>query len=65
MILSMEWTSCVLLYEEGEGLIRLQEVLKLSPKKKEMKILIRQLEPGPDNDYRCFFFSSECLHVIK
>ena len=28
MIAAMEWTSFVVVYEESEGLVRLQEVLK-------------------------------------
>ena len=52
MILAMEWSSCVILYEESEGLVRLQEVLKISPRKRELKHVIRQLQPGPGGDYR-------------
>ncbi len=51
-MIALDWKSCVILYEESEGLVRLQEVLKLNPKKKEIDIQLRQLEPGPGNDYR-------------
>ena len=64
MIAAMEWKSFLVVYEESEGLVRLQEVLKMAPKKKkdELKIKIRQLKKAPktdsdDNrvppDYRC------------
>ncbi len=55
MVAAMEWTSFVVIYEEPEGLIRLQEVLKMAPKKKgtDMKIKMRQLLEGPGRDYRC------------
>ena len=58
MIVAMEWSSFVVVYEESEGLVRLQEVLKLAPKKKkakeELKIRVRQLTRAPkaDNDGR-------------
>ncbi len=52
LIVALDWSSCVILYEESEALVRLQEVLKLNPKKKEIDIQIRQLEPGPGNDHR-------------
>ena len=58
MIAAMEWKSFLVVYEESEGLVRLQEVLKLAPKKKkakeELKIRVRQLTRAPkaDNDDR-------------
>lgn len=52
LILTLEWQSCLILYEESEGLVRLQEVLKISPKLMEMKLQIRQLIAGPNKDYR-------------
>ena len=54
MVEAMEWTSFVVIYEEPEGLIRLQEVLKMAPKKKgtDIKIKMRQLIGGPGKDYR-------------
>ena len=52
LIVAMDWSSFVILYEESEGLVRLQEVLKMKPKKKEIKHTIRQLDPGPGGDYR-------------
>ncbi len=51
-VVALEWESCLILYEESEGLVRLQEVLKISPKLQEMSVQIRQLVPGPNNDYR-------------
>ena len=48
----MGWKSCILLYEEGEGLIRMQEVLKSDPLQEPIKITIRQLKPGLGQDYR-------------
>ena len=52
MVEAMKWESFLLLYEEQEGLVRLQEVLKLSSKRKGVKTQIRQLIPGPGGDYR-------------
>ncbi|TRY76305.1 hypothetical protein TCAL_06372 [Tigriopus californicus] len=52
MVTAMNWKSCLILYEESEGLVRLQEVLKLSPKRLDIKIQIRQLDPGPGGDHR-------------
>jgi hypothetical protein len=53
MVQAMEWDSFLVIYEEGEGLIRLQEVLKMAPpKNKELRIKMRQLIAGPGRDYR-------------
>ena len=49
---AMQWESLVVLYEEGEGLLRLQEVLKLSTSNKELQVILKQLIPGPEGDYR-------------
>ncbi len=58
LVVALDWKSCVVLYEESEGLVRLQEVLKLHPKKREIEVQLRQLEPGPGNDYRSGSFWS-------
>ena len=55
LVEAMEWKQFVILYEESEGLVRLQEVLKMSTRSKDIKILVRQLIPGPGDDYRCVF----------
>ena len=54
MIAAMEWTTFVVVYEESEGLVRLQEVLKMAPSKKkgrkakdDFKIKVRQLTRAP------------------
>ena len=52
MIVAMNWNSFVVLYEDSEGLVRLQEVLKLSSLDADIKITVRQLLPGPGGDYR-------------
>lgn len=52
LIAAMSWKSCVVLYEEPEGLIRLQELLRSDPRKAKIDIVIRQLDPGPGRDYR-------------
>ena len=61
MIAAMEWTTFVVVYEESEGLVRLQEVLKMAPSKKkgrkakdDFKIKVRQLTKAPQagNDDR-------------
>ena len=49
----MDWKSFVILYEESEGLVRLQEVLKLSSVYNDLQISVRQLIPSqPGDDYR-------------
>ena len=48
----MHWKSFVVLYEESDGLVRLQEVLKLSSAYNDLHITVRQLIPNPGNDYR-------------
>ena len=52
MIEAMKWMSFVILYEDSEGLVRLQEVLKMSSTKKDISISVRQLIPDPGGDYR-------------
>ena len=43
------WKSYTILYEDNQGLVRLQELLK-SPTQSDVKIVVRQLPP--DEDYR-------------
>ena len=53
MIEAMNWKSFVVLYEESDGLVRLQEVLKLSSVYNDLQISVRQLIPSqPGDDYR-------------
>ena len=52
MIEAMKWTSFVVLYEDSEGLVRLQEVLKMSSTRKDLTITVRQLIPDAGGDYR-------------
>ncbi len=54
VLTALNWKSFVILYEDNEGLVRLQEVLKLNPNKKDkdVKIQVRQLDPGTNGDYR-------------
>ncbi len=52
MIEATKWKSFVVLYEDSEGLVRLQEVLKLSSVYNDLHIIVRQLLPGPGGDYR-------------
>ena len=61
MIEAMKWTSFTILYEDSEGLVRLQEVLKMSTSKKDIKITVRQLIPDPGGDYRYTLFSLSYL----
>jgi hypothetical protein len=44
---AMNWKQFIVLYEESEGLVRLQEVLKMSSQNRGLKITLRQLTPGP------------------
>ena len=48
----MNWKAFMVLYEDSEGLVRLQEVLKLSSVYKDLHITVRQLIAGPGGDYR-------------
>jgi len=41
---ALEWSSCVILYDDPEGLVRLQEVLKMNPIRREIQVTVRQLE---------------------
>lgn len=52
MIVAMNWMSFVVLYEESDGLVRLQEVLKLSSIYSDLHIKVRQLIPAAGGDYR-------------
>ncbi|XP_060517399.1 glutamate receptor ionotropic, kainate 2-like isoform X2 [Cylas formicarius] len=52
IIKSFDWDGFILLYEEDDGLLNLQEVLKLQNYNKDKpknNILIKQLDPGWDN----------------
>lgn len=60
----MAWKNFAILYENNEGLLKLQEVLKLTINTRET-ILVRQLDIG--NDYRfshLVFFFFFIIHVI-
>merc|ERR550532_3389913 len=50
LVQSLEWKDFTVLYEDNEGLVRLQELLKF--KAKGGSVDVRQLLPGPGNDYR-------------
>ena len=52
MIEAYKWSNFVVLYENSEGLVRLQEVLKMTTTKKDISINVRQLMPNPGGDYR-------------
>ncbi|QQP41322.1 Uncharacterized protein FKW44_015649, partial [Caligus rogercresseyi] len=52
LVSAMKWKKFTVLYEKSEGLVRLQDVLKLSSENKDIKITIRQLDPGLGGDYR-------------
>ncbi|XP_063925797.1 glutamate receptor ionotropic, kainate 2-like isoform X2 [Zophobas morio] len=47
IVRNLQWRSFVILYEENDGLVRLQEVLKLQSYNKHSTVMVRQLE-GPD-----------------
>ena len=51
LIARFGWKSYTILYEDNQGLIRLQELLK-SPTQSDIKISVRQLPS--DDDYRYF-----------
>ena len=52
MVEALHWKSFVVLYEESDGLVRLQEVLKLSSLYNDLHITVRQLISTPEEDYR-------------
>ena len=52
MVRALEWKDFVVLYEESEGLVRLQEVLKMASHQKEIRVTVRQLIPDEEGDYR-------------
>ena len=52
IIEALKWTSFVILYEESEGLVRLQEVLKMTTSNRDVTINVRQLIPSPVGDFR-------------
>ena len=54
LVMAMDWRDYIILYEDNEGLVRLQELLKYPSLAKDMKVTIRQLIAGPGNDYRYF-----------
>ena len=45
------WKSLIVLYETEDGLVKIQELLKLPKTFTELKISLKQLTPGTD-DYR-------------
>ena len=49
LIECFNWKSYTILYEDNQGLVRLQELLK-SPTQSDVKIVVRQLPQ--DEDYR-------------
>jgi len=49
---ALDWKSFYILYESNEGLIRLQDLLKFRNKGTESQVVIRQLNPGANHDYR-------------
>ena len=49
---ALDWKEYIILYEDNEGLVRLQELLQWPAQEKDMKVTIRQLIPSPGNDYR-------------
>lgn len=49
LIERFRWKSYTILYEDNQGLVRLQELLK-SPTQSEVRIIVRQLPA--DDDYR-------------
>lgn len=51
MIVTYNWKSFVIVYENEESLVRLQEVIKLPKHYEGIKIIIKQLDPTSD-DYR-------------
>ena len=58
-----------MLYENSEGLVRLQEVLKMTTTNKDVTINVRQLLPAPGGDYRYESFRKiyghKCITTIN
>ena len=55
------WRSYTILYEDNQGLVRLQELLK-SPTQSDVKIVVRQL-PSED-DYRSVDMLLRCACIL-
>lgn len=55
---SLQWNSFVIIYESEEGLIRLQEILKLQNFNLNSKhnVLVKQLGTGEENRYNLFLW---------
>lgn len=53
LIKHMDWKSYAIIYENNDGLIRLQEALKLSGKIRKM-VTVRQLGIGDDHRFTVF-----------
>ncbi|KAJ8912942.1 hypothetical protein NQ315_017273 [Exocentrus adspersus] len=52
IVKSLQWNSFVIIYENEEGLIRMQEILKLQEyeqNSKQNNVLVKQLGSGPDH----------------
>ena len=56
------WKSYTILYEDNQGLVRLQELLK-SPTQSDVKIVVRQLPQ--DEDYRYTYFEENICLLLK
>ena len=52
LVLALEWREYTILYENTDGLVRLQELLKYPNGDKEAKVSVKQLTPALGNDYR-------------
>ena len=61
MIERFGWKSYTILYEDNQGLVRLQELLK-SPTQSDVKIVVRQLPQ--DEDYRYTYFEENTICLL-
>lgn len=65
IIEALKWSSFVVLYEESEGLVRLQEVLKMTTSKRDITINVRQLIPSPVGDYRYLLLNMSDKYTLN
>ena len=68
LVKAFKWTSYVILYEDNEGLVRVQDLLRFASQEKKVSVNIRKLPtgPGPIN-YRYYLHqnSSQCSGAVN
>lgn len=55
LVREMHWKTYTIIYENDDGLVRLQEVLK-THKGDDSPVTVKKLQPGTDHRFHTFFF---------